>query len=300
MGFSANEKDQQSIIVEEKQLVSVLMTAYNREQYIGEGIKSVLASTYKNLELIIVDDCSIDDTVAIAKKYQQADDRIKLYINDHNLGDYPNRNKAADLAQGKYIMYCDSDDMFYPDTIDYCLNSMEKNAGAMFGMYYAGVAKQPFVLSSEEAITKHFFVETILNMGPGGTIINRIFFLGLNSYPIKYGPANDMYFNLKAISKTSILLLPKLFLYYRTHDGQEKNNLYNYIHYNFRYLDDALNELNLGLSPKKIKYLKNKNSRRFVVNLFNQLKQSRKPGKVIGLWKMAGFKIKYLFAGIFH
>ena len=52
-------------------LVSILMTAYNREKYIAEAIESVLASTYKNFELIIVDDCSKDGTVAIAKTYQQ-------------------------------------------------------------------------------------------------------------------------------------------------------------------------------------------------------------------------------------
>ena len=58
-------------------LVSVLMTAYNREKYIAEAIESVLASTYKNFELIIVDDCSKDKTVEIARRYAKKDQRIK-------------------------------------------------------------------------------------------------------------------------------------------------------------------------------------------------------------------------------
>jgi glycosyltransferase involved in cell wall biosynthesis len=281
-------------------LVSVLMTSYNREQYIAEAIESVLASTYTNFELIIVDDRSQDKTVEIARSYVAKDDRLQLQINEKNLGDYPNRNEAASLAKGKYIMFCDSDDMFYPDTIVYCVSAMEKNGKAQFGMYYAGPAEQPFLLSPAEVIKKHFFSEPLLNMGPGGTILNRNFFCEINGYPEKYGPANDMYFNLKASSKKDILLLPKLFLHYRIHDGQEKNNLYSYVHYNFRYLDDALKELDLGLSTKNKEYLRNKNSRRFIVNVFNQFKENRNPKMVIDLWNKAGFNIKNLVSGIFH
>lgn len=86
-------------------LVSILMTAYNREKYIAEAIESVLASTYTNFELIIVDDCSADRTLEIAKSYEEKDKRIKIYINEKNLGDYPNRNKAASLAKGVYLKY---------------------------------------------------------------------------------------------------------------------------------------------------------------------------------------------------
>ena len=74
----------------EAPLVSVLMTAYNRQQFIAEAIESVLASTYINFELIIVDDCSKDDTVLIAKTYEKLDARIQVHINEQNLGDYGN------------------------------------------------------------------------------------------------------------------------------------------------------------------------------------------------------------------
>src|ERR1700748_2916719 len=94
-------------------LVSVLMTAYNREKYIEEAIESVLASSYTNLELIIVDDCSKDNTVEIARSYEARDPRVKVFINEKNLGDYPNRNRAASLAKGEYIKYVDSDDVMF-------------------------------------------------------------------------------------------------------------------------------------------------------------------------------------------
>ncbi len=74
-------------------LVSVLMTVYNREKYIAEAIESVLASSYTNFELIIVDDGSKDHSVEIAQKYEAQDHRIKVYVNEQNLGDYSNAIK---------------------------------------------------------------------------------------------------------------------------------------------------------------------------------------------------------------
>ena len=97
----------------ERPLVSVLMTSYNRENYIGEAIQSVIDSTYQNWELIICDDGSTDNTLAIAQGFAKQDDRIKIFINEKTLGDYPNRNRAASHAQGKYIRYLDSDDYIY-------------------------------------------------------------------------------------------------------------------------------------------------------------------------------------------
>src|SRR5450631_849992 len=107
-------------------LVSVLMTAFNREKLIGQAIESVLASTYSDLELIVVDDGSSDSTVEIAKDYAAKDDRIKVFINEKNLGDYPNRNRAASHAKGKYIKFVDSDDKLFDFSLEYCVSQMEK------------------------------------------------------------------------------------------------------------------------------------------------------------------------------
>jgi len=90
------------------------MPAYNREQYVGEEIESVLSSTYRDFELIIADDCSTDSTVDIVRQYERSDDRITLIISETNLGDDPNRNCAASHAKGEYLKYVDSDDVIYP------------------------------------------------------------------------------------------------------------------------------------------------------------------------------------------
>ena len=105
--------------------VSVLTTVYNREKYITECIESVLASSFQDWEMIIVDDQSVDRSVEIAQSYAQQDERIKVYVNEVNLGDYPNRNKAASLATGKYLKYLDADDLIYPHGLEIMVKTME-------------------------------------------------------------------------------------------------------------------------------------------------------------------------------
>jgi len=281
-------------------LVSVLMTSYNRETFIAEAIESVLNSDYPFFELIIVDDRSNDKTVEIAKSYVAKDHRLQLHINEKNLGDYPNRNKAAGLAKGKYIMFCDSDDMFFPYSISYCFDAMENNQDAKFGIYYAGQETQPFSLSTVEVIDRNFFDKPILNMGPGGTIINRDFFLEINRYPEKYGPANDMYFNIKAAANSKVLFLPKLFLNYRVHENQEKNNHFGYLLNGYNYMKDALSELPLPLSDKQKNWLSLKNKRRFLVNIIRYYFKTWDFKKTNQLIKETNFGFKDALVGLFH
>lgn len=253
----------------EKPLVSVLMTAYNREKYISEAIKSVVDSTYSNWELIIVDDFSKDFTVEIAKEYEKNDSRITVFVNEKNLGDYPNRNRAASYAKGIYLMYVDSDDTILNDGIEKCVDLLEQYPQSGFGISY-GILKpnQPTILSSKEAIQNHFFKKPFLMVGPGGTIQRKQFFEQISKYPIKYGPANDMYHHLKAACFSPVVLLPFEFVNYRRHDGQEINNKYSYLYNNYNYLRDALDELPLPITSSEKKWVSKKNKRRFVMNIF--------------------------------
>ncbi len=97
----------------------------------------------------------------------------------------------------------------------------------------------------------------------------KVFMQKINGYPEKYGPANDMYFNLKACCYSSVLLLPFEFMYYRRHDGQEVNNRFSYLYNNYLYMRDALDDLPLPFTREKLTWLKKKNKRRFIVHLFN-------------------------------
>lgn len=281
-------------------LLSVLMTSYNREQYIAEAIESVLASTYTNFELIIVDDGSKDRTVDIARSYAKNDERIQVYVNEQNLGDYRNRNKAASYAKGEFIMYVDSDDKILVDGFDRCIAAMQQFPQAGFGIQLNETGKKPFLLSSKLAIQEHFFKEPCLMIGPGGTILRRSFFEKIGRYPEKYGPANDMYFNLKAAAAGPLLMLPFTFNYYRIHDGQELNNKYSYLYNNYNYLRDALQELDLPLTEKEKQWLMNKNRRRFVVNFINYCRQSKSLSKAFAARKLARFGLADAWKALVH
>lgn len=281
-------------------LVSVLMTAYNREQYIAEAIESVLESSYKNFELIIVDDFSVDRTVEIARKYETLDKRVKVYINEKNLGDYTNRNKAASFSKGKYLVYVDSDDKIFQNGLELCINSMTQFPNVKFGTYYRLPAKEIFVENSENAIRNHFFNEPYLMIGPGGTIIERIYFLRIGGFPEKYGPANDMYYNLKAASSSPILMIPFEFFFYRRHSGQEIQNPFSYLYNNYRYNRDAVNELNLYLTNKEKEWLQLKNKRRFSINLIKFFIKTGNIKKTMEAYRLAEFSVTHFFHGIFH
>ena len=141
-------------------LVSVLMTAFNREKYISEAIESVVNSTYNNWELIIVDDRSSDLTFDIAKKYAMQDERIRVYRNDVNLGDYPNRNKAAEYAKGEYLKYLDADDVIYSHGLEVMVNSMLKYPGAALGLSYKmfdPIKPLPIEVSPDHVFEQTFF-----------------------------------------------------------------------------------------------------------------------------------------------
>ena len=253
-------------------LVSVLMTAYNRELYIAEAIESVLAQTYTNFELIIVDDQSKDRTQLIAKEYAAKDHRIRVYINENNLGDYPNRNRAISYAEGEYVMFVDSDDMIRSDSLAYIVAAFQNNVDAKHSsIYYRNDANEPFIYSSEEAIRSHLNGKNILSGGPGSRVFKREFLMSLGGYPEKYGPANDMYFNLKSTAAEAVLFLPYHYLFYREHPQQEKKNIKGYLHNNYLYFSDALSELQLPLSKDERKSLLAKNKKRLLVNLFKYL-----------------------------
>lgn len=109
-----------------KDLVSIIMPSYNTAKYIRESINSVINQTYKNWELIIVDDCSADNTDEIVSRFLE-DKRIKYFKNEKNSGAAISRNKALREAKGRWIAFLDSDDLWVPEKLEKQINFMEKN-----------------------------------------------------------------------------------------------------------------------------------------------------------------------------
>lgn len=110
-----------------KSLVSIIMPAYNCEEFIHESISSIIHQTYSNWELIIVNDCSRDNTLNICSKYASNDPRISVFENTIQKGAAFSRNFATELASGEYISFLDSDDIWKTDKIEKQLNFMTSN-----------------------------------------------------------------------------------------------------------------------------------------------------------------------------
>lgn len=103
-------------IKKQKPLISILMAAYNSEKTIRYAIDSVLVQTFHDWELLIIDDCSADNTLNVAESYK--DTRIRILKNDRNCGVSLTRKKGLDAAEGDWIAVLDSDDMWAPDKLE--------------------------------------------------------------------------------------------------------------------------------------------------------------------------------------
>src|SRR5574337_1544658 len=97
--------------------ITVLIPVYNREQYVAAAIESVLAQSFTDFELLLIDDGSTDGSVEIMRSYTN-DPRVRLVCNEHNLGIPKTRNRGIDLARGEYVAMLDSDDLAYPSRLE--------------------------------------------------------------------------------------------------------------------------------------------------------------------------------------
>ncbi|HEX9513716.1 MAG TPA: glycosyltransferase family A protein [Puia sp.] len=236
-------------------LVSVLMTAYNREKYIAQAIESVLASTLTDFELIIVDDRSTDQTTQIAESYKAKDSRISVYINEKNLGDYNNRNKAASYAKGRYIKYLDSDDFIYPHSLDVMARAMQQFPQAAFGFSFYGVQVDsgpfPILYEPADSYYQHFFQGGFFYAGPGGTLIDREKFQAVGGFSGKRFIGDTELWMRLAREFPLVLFSPSL-IWWRKHEGQEFNHgntSEEYILLNYQVTDHSLND---ALCPLEI------------------------------------------------
>lgn len=107
-------------------LISIIVPVYNTEQYLPECLNSIMAQTYKNIEVVIVDDASTDGCSKIITDYQQNDNRIKYFKHEENGGIAKARNTGLKHSMGTYVAWCDSDDILHPQFIEYLYTLLVK------------------------------------------------------------------------------------------------------------------------------------------------------------------------------
>ncbi|SEP76565.1 Glycosyl transferase family 2 [Virgibacillus subterraneus] len=200
-------------------LVTVFIPLYNCEEYISEALESVINQSYSNIEIVIIDDGSTDNSVNIVNSY--TDPRIRLIKNEINRGIPYTRNLGLQESQGKYMAIIDSDDIAYLTRIEKQVNYMENNPNIdgigtyyeIFGGRFKKVMK-PKNITSEEIKAGLLFLNRIANP----TSFLRL--ETINKYELRYNPEYfvaqdyDMWIQLSKVGELSIL--PEVLLKYRT------------------------------------------------------------------------------------
>ncbi len=224
-----------------KELVSIIMPSYNSEKYIAQSIKSVQEQTHKNWELIIVDDCSTDNTIDIINSIKDA--RIKLIKNKTNKGAAESRNIALRNANGKWVAFLDSDDIWKKEKLEKQINFMKKNNYAFTYTDYRicnnGVWEQYIITGPNEINKKkmydYCYFSTI-------TVMYKIDVIGLIQIP-NIRKNNDYAMWLQAIEKSNAYRLPECLSYYMKHEGSiSSGNKLKLIKWHYRLFRKCLNK----------------------------------------------------------
>ncbi len=203
--------------------VSVLVTVYNREAYLEACLQSILASSFADFEVVVVDDRSIDASLDVARKVAATDARIRVSQNERNLGDYPNRMHAAELARGTYIKYVDSDDLIYPHGLAVMVEAMDANPHAALALSHSRpeeIEPYPWQLSPREAWKKQFLGDGCMGCGPSGAIMRRDEFFEVGGFG-KWGVLSDTETWFRMSARWPLLLLPPGLVWWRRHEAQE-------------------------------------------------------------------------------
>lgn len=186
-------------------LVSIITVAYNSEIFIKQAIESVLSQSYQNFEYIILDDCSTDNTWSIIKTFTDA--RITAIRNEQNLSEYKNRNKAIQLAKGKYVVFIDGDDIALKRGIELATEEMEKHQNCSFGIVKTENPK--FIgnleITSKDGFNLEYFGGGFLNSSLTNNIYNTTV-LKQNLFDETYANA-DTFLRLSLLKKSNVLIL---------------------------------------------------------------------------------------------
>lgn len=239
-----------------KPLVSIIIPAYNCSQYIDKCIESILIQTYKNIEIIIINDGSLDNTEIVIKKYINKDKRIK-YFSQKNLGPSIARNNGIEKASGKYLMFVDSDDIVSSIYVEKLLDKIESiNCDIVCCGYIDeskyGIFKLNDFWINKEKLNKEEFIRCTCR-GVGGVLWAKIFRrdiiidnnIRMNS---KIFMSEDLLFILEycKYSKNFIVLNENLYYYNRFNESSISSNI------SIGYLE------NYNLLIREIKFLLNK------------------------------------------
>ena len=202
------------------ELISIVLPVYNGAAYLRESIDSVIAQTYTNWELLIVDDCSKDETREIACEYAQKDSRIHYYRNEQNLRLPRNLNKGFSLTKGDYLTWTSDDNRYHPTALQQMLNALKQDPEAQF------VFASCRIIDGEGNVTEQFCVspgseKRIVGGNPVGAcfMYTREVYEAVGDYDPELVLVEDFDYWQRICMRFKAVVIEDFLYDYRRHDG---------------------------------------------------------------------------------
>jgi glycosyltransferase involved in cell wall biosynthesis len=220
-------------------LVSVCIPTYNYARFVGRAIASVLEQTHRDLEVVVVDDASTDDTAAVVACHA-ADRRLRLERNEHNIGLFANFNRCLEIARGEYVKVLCADDWLHPRSLEDGLAALVRSpraglatspawhadaAGRVTGMVRAPFGARARSVPAAEAIRAHADWGNVVGM-PSHVLLRREAIEGVGGFEPAFAPASDVHLWLRLLARSDLAWVPEPRCYLRLHD--EHRHDYSY------------------------------------------------------------------------
>lgn len=217
-----------------QELVSVIMPTFNASRFLSDSIESILSQTYTNLELLITDDCSNDETRNILETFSKNDSRVKVEYLKENYGPGVARNKSIERAKGRYIAFCDCDDRWFSDKLEKQIKHMTRKDCALCSSSY-------LICDEDNKITGISISPKVLTLGMMKrdnklgclTAIYDIKRLGHKFYMPAIRKRQDWALFLNILKECQICFcVTEPLAYYRQHSQSVSSNKFSLIKYN--------------------------------------------------------------------
>ncbi len=215
--------------------MSIITPTYNCGAYIGKTIDSVIAQTYLEWEMIIVDDCSDDDTKVVVFEYIKKEPRIKYYCLEENSGAAVARTRAMQLAEGRYMAFLDSDDIWKPDKLELQLKFMKEEKHAFCCTTYEHIDEAGNKLNKIiKAVKKVDYNRLLLDCPVGNSsVMYDVSVMGKFEVP-NIRKRNDDALWLKMLKKEKYIWgMPDVLMEYRIRENSISSNKFKVIKYHW-------------------------------------------------------------------
>ena len=212
-------------------LVSIALCTYNGEKFLNKQLTSILSQTYRNIELIIVDDCSTDDTVKMIRDFQENDQRIKLIINEQNLGFNRNFQKAIGLCTGDFIAVCDQDDIWLSHKIETLLQAIGQQDMVYCNSAFVDTNDQPtgkYIIdpNRNSAAYQHYKNILMENFITGHNLLFRRKAIQ-QMFPFPKNSFYDWWMGFVMLYEGKLAYCNQVLTHYRTHESSVMNVINN-------------------------------------------------------------------------